>query len=708
MGNVMEMYSPRRLAASGKIVDIHGQGVSGFFCTTGGTLQITEGEVTGGADIISAFTVVAGTFYPLGFFARKGAYAVLGGVLSAPLWWPKLMRRSKLGKPGVGGVVLSALGLSALSVREDATISTVVGAITNKTTGSTLSLTVDGGGAFVLSGTNLLTNLPLDFEATPSYSITIRETLAGAVGTPRDTSFTISVIDILENPALSALTVNTSTYTNGTGASGTISGATSGSTIVLGSAPAGLTINSGARTWAFDGTGTAGSGSFTLTETLAGSPNSPRVSTISWTINASGTSSILAPTLSYPSPLAGPATSIVIGLPFDWAENDVLVFAYSASSSMSSPTLITHTITPTDITNGTMTLPLPGVSGLKYYQAYNRRSGVDSVNKSNIVSSGDTTAPTITTSATANITETFPLAISLTGTDTGGIASWSIVSGADQLQFEVSGTTLRWISNGSQSFSSPLDQGVNNVYDVVVRATDYGGNFTDQAIAVTVQVADIQPDAFTFTDVTGATRSQLYTSNTITIAGLTSGVNAPITITGGQYSKNSGGYTSSAGTVQNGDTIAVQATSSGSYETDVNVVVNIGTPTTSDTYTITTMPDPANISWTAGSAVSGTGSGANINFTNINFTQTGLAIFVVKCTNSVRTTGLTVGGVTATKIDESGAVDAGGHSALYSCVISSTGSKAVQAQQVASRRVVHCCTAFWFQPVILRLQITTV
>lgn len=102
---------------------------------------------------------------------------------------------------------------------------------------------------------------------------------------------------------------------------------------------------------------------------------------------------------------------------------------------------------------------------------------------------------------------------------------------------------------------------------------------------VTITIAtDTTPTAFTFTDVTGATLSTVYTSNTITVAGINTA--SPISITGGTYSKNGGSYTSSSGTVVNGDTVAVRVTSSASGSTAVNAVLTIGG--VSDTYTVTT------------------------------------------------------------------------------------------------------------------------
>jgi hypothetical protein len=105
--------------------------------------------------------------------------------------------------------------------------------------------------------------------------------------------------------------------------------------------------------------------------------------------------------------------------------------------------------------------------------------------------------------------------------------------------------------------------------------------------------SDTTPDAFTFTDVTSAPLSTTETSNTITIAGLGSGVSVAVTVTGGTYSKNGGSYVSSAGTAQNGDTFAVRHTSSSSNSTATNTVLTVGG--VSDTFTSTTIASSAAI-----------------------------------------------------------------------------------------------------------------
>jgi hypothetical protein len=120
----------------------------------------------------------------------------------------------------------------------------------------------------------------------------------------------------------------------------------------------------------------------------------------------------------------------------------------------------------------------------------------------------DTTAPTISTASTANNAENSALAITLAADET---ATWSIVGGADQARFEISGTTLRWASNGTKDFESPNDADANNTYIVTVRATDVAGNTTDKTITVTVtDVDEIAPALSSLTDVkTGSSTADI-------------------------------------------------------------------------------------------------------------------------------------------------------------------------------------------------------
>lgn len=96
---------------------------------------------------------------------------------------------------------------------------------------------------------------------------------------------------------------------------------------------------------------------------------------------------------------------------------------------------------------------------------------------------GDRIAPTITSNASASVEENATLSHSLTASET---VTWSIVGGADQARFEISGSTLRWASNGTKDFEAPDDANTDNAYVVNVRATDALGNTSDQTVTITV------------------------------------------------------------------------------------------------------------------------------------------------------------------------------------------------------------------------------
>jgi hypothetical protein len=97
--------------------------------------------------------------------------------------------------------------------------------------------------------------------------------------------------------------------------------------------------------------------------------------------------------------------------------------------------------------------------------------------------------------------------------------------------------------------------------------------------------ADTTPDAFSFTDQSSVALSTLITSAPITVAGINAP--APISVTGGEYNINGGGFTSSPGTVNNGDQVRARHTSSGANSTAVNTTVTIGG--VSDVFTTTTL-----------------------------------------------------------------------------------------------------------------------
>jgi hypothetical protein len=96
---------------------------------------------------------------------------------------------------------------------------------------------------------------------------------------------------------------------------------------------------------------------------------------------------------------------------------------------------------------------------------------------------------------------------------------------------------------------------------------------------------DTTPDAFSFTDQSHVELSTLSESNAITVSGINAA--AAISVSGGEYQVNGGSWTSSPGTVSNGNTVKVRHTSSGSNSTVTSTTLTIGDA--SDTFTTTTV-----------------------------------------------------------------------------------------------------------------------
>jgi hypothetical protein len=115
-------------------------------------------------------------------------------------------------------------------------------------------------------------------------------------------------------PTLLALLMSSTAFVAGVSSSGTIINATPGSTIVPSGLPSGLAIDGPGRTWAW--TGVSGvDGSFNLTETLGGAVNSPRVTTINYTIIAN------LPYVITPNSISGTRGGTLTATPAVWGNS---------------------------------------------------------------------------------------------------------------------------------------------------------------------------------------------------------------------------------------------------------------------------------------------------------------------------------------------------------------------------------------------------
>jgi hypothetical protein len=186
-------------------------------------------------------------------------------------------------------------------------------------------------------------------------------------------------------------------------------------------------------------------------------------------------------------------------------------------------------------------------------------------------------------------------AITVTGMDTGAVATVTVTGGSYSKNGGAFGTAAGTAQNGDVFQVNRLSAAASAPLTAASTVLTIGG--LSSTFTVTTRAADTTPAAFTFTDVLNATLVTVYTSNTITVSGIDAGYSVPVSYTGfgAGYSKNGGAYTTSAGTAVLGDTFSVRLTS--------NVgggVAHTGTLTiggVSDTYSVTTKvgdttPDP--------------------------------------------------------------------------------------------------------------------
>ena len=80
-----------------------------------------------------------------------------------------------------------------------------------------------------------------------------------------------------------------------------------------------------------------------------------------------------------------------------------------------------------------------------------------------------------------------------TDPDVGQTLSYSIIGGADASKFTIGATTGALSFVTAPNFELPTDAGGNNVYDVIVQASDGNGGIDTQAIAVSVELIRYDP-----------------------------------------------------------------------------------------------------------------------------------------------------------------------------------------------------------------------
>jgi sugar lactone lactonase YvrE len=110
------------------------------------------------------------------------------------------------------------------------------------------------------------------------------------------------------------------------------------------------------------------------------------------------------------------------------------------------------------------------------------------------------------------------------------------------------------------------------------------------SFAVTTAAPSTTPNPFAFTALTNVTAGSTQTSNTVTITGID--IPVSISIVGGTYSLNGGAFTSAAGMISSGNTVAVRLVASSTAGATVTATLTVST--VSAAFTVTTSATSVN------------------------------------------------------------------------------------------------------------------
>jgi len=176
---------------------------------------------------------------------------------------------------------------------------------------------------------------------------------------------------------------------------------------------------------------------------------------------------------------------------------------------------------------------------------------------------------------------------SITISGINSATSISIAGGEYSLDNGVSFTSA---SNNLQNNQSVIVRALSssNYQTSTHAALTVGGisdTFSTTTLADPTPVADTTPNAFNFTDQVDIAVNTVVTSNAISVSGINTASN--ISVSGGLYAVNGGAFTNNNSTVNEGDSITVQLTSSANEATLSNVTLTIGG--VSDTFSILTV-----------------------------------------------------------------------------------------------------------------------
>jgi hypothetical protein len=186
---------------------------------------------------------------------------------------------------------------------------------------------------------------------------------------------------------------------------------------------------------------------------------------------------------------------------------------------------------------------------------------------------------TASTNAEPNAVVTSP-AVTITGINTA--APVSISGGEYSINGGAFTSAASTIANGQTlSVRITASDQTNTATSATITVGGVSANFS------VTTLADAVPNNFTLAPVTDAAVSAEITSAPVTLSGVDIAV--PVSITGGQYSIDGGAFTSTAGTIANGQTLTVKLTASNQTNTSTAATVTVGG--VSAEFSVTTSPD---------------------------------------------------------------------------------------------------------------------
>ena len=384
------------------------------------------------------------------------------------------------------------------------------------------------------------------------------------------------------------------------------------------------------------GSGSASSGTFTVTPTSDGTTENPETATVKLYINNTFDNFNwlrVSDTFTITDPPATPTADTISGVTWSstntansnptisWSGGSGGTVQVIGSTTNSQPSS-SNSYWITDV-NGTsptiITVDSNGnsfVRGAPYYFWVRRSASVVSNSFSSTapyIALNDTTI-TISTPTDKNGTQlnlvsgVYEIPQSY-GTTSADIINIPFSNGGTYAQYRVlNDTTNQWVSTASVGGSGTFELVPTESGDLPSTGSTYvysfsgrrppitGGDGIWQTVnsGATISIkrvsADTQPDAFNLggpvTVVTGVTAN----SNTITIGGMDTGASASYSITNTSYSrvsKNGGTFSTSSGTVVNGDTLQVQVDASTTSGVTRSTTLSVGSPATSDSFSVT-------------------------------------------------------------------------------------------------------------------------